>query len=238
MSRRYFIVIALLVFGLFMMVDPVFAQDAADEGPKSVSWWTMYNYGGIVGYLLTILSFISLGLAIEHFMSLRQDQMVPPALVDTVEGLFEDEEYEEVMNICEDQPTMLTNVLAAGLPKIGTGWNNISEAMGEVANMEATKLNQKVSYIGLIASIAPLMGLFGTVTGMIATFNTIANSKAAPKPKELASGIQQALVTTCMGLMVAIPATVLFFFFRNRVVRTILEVNAVIEELMDRFRDE
>ncbi|MDF1667437.1 MAG: MotA/TolQ/ExbB proton channel family protein, partial [Planctomycetota bacterium] len=174
----------------------------------------------------------------EHFMSLRQDQMVPPALVDTVEGLFEDEEYEEVMNICEDQPSMLTNVLAAGLPKIGTGWNNISEAMGEVANMEATKLNQKVSYIGLIASIAPLMGLFGTVTGMIATFNTIANSKAAPKPKELAAGIQQALVTTCMGLMVAIPATVLFFFFRNRVVRTILEVNAIIEELMDRFREE
>lgn len=238
MSRRYLIIFALLVFGLFFIGDPAFAQDAADEGPKSVSWWTMYNYGGIVGYLLTILSFISLGLAIEHFMSLRQDQMVPPSLVDTVEGLFEDEEYEEVMNICEDQPTMLTNVLAAGLPKIGTGWNNISEAMGEVANMEATKLNQKVSYIGLIASIAPLMGLFGTVTGMIATFNTIANSKAAPKPKELAAGIQQALVTTCMGLMVAIPATVLFFFFRNRVVRTILEVNAVIEELMDRFREE
>jgi biopolymer transport protein ExbB len=238
MSRRQLFTTLLLIAGLFLVCDPAFAQGGDEPTIKSVSWWTMYNYGGIVGYLLTILSFISLGLAIEHFMSLRQDQMVPPGLVENVEGLFEDEEYEEVMNMCEDQPTMLTNVLAAGLPKIGTGWNNISEAMGEVANFEATKLNQKVSYIGLIASIAPLMGLFGTVTGMIATFNTIANSKAAPKPKELASGIQQALVTTCMGLMVAIPATVLFFFFRNRVVRTILEVNAIIEELMDRFREE
>lgn len=238
MSRRKFLILALLILGLFVFADPSFAADDEDAGPKQVSWWVMYNYGGIVGYLLTLLSMISLGLSIEHLMSLRRDQMVPPDLIGHIEQLFEEEEFEEVMNLCEDQPTMLTNVLAAGLPKIGTGWGNISEAMGEVANMEATKLNQKVSYIGLISAISPLMGLFGTVTGMIGTFNTIATSTATPKPAELAGGIQQALVTTCMGLMVAIPTTVLFFFFRNRVTRIILEVNAVIEELMDRFRDE
>ena len=109
MSRRQFALFSsLLVAGLFMVGAPAFAEDGQVQ---SVSWWVMYNYGGIVGYLLTNLSFISLGLSIEHFMSLRQDQMVPPQLIDTVEGLFEDEEYEEVMNICEDQPTMLTNVL-------------------------------------------------------------------------------------------------------------------------------
>jgi biopolymer transport protein ExbB len=226
----------LIVVGVLFFDGVAFAQD--EKGPESVSLWTMYNYGGIVGYLLTILSMISLGLAIEHFLSLRRDQMVPPDLVGHVEELFEEEAFEDVMNVCDDQPTMLTNVLAAGLPKIGTGYANISEAMQEVSTLEATKLNQKVSYIGLIASIAPLMGLFGTVTGMIKTFNTIATSAGSPNPKQLAGGIQQALVTTCMGLMVAIPATVLFFFFRNRVTRIILEINGIIDELMDRFRED
>lgn len=239
MSRRQFVIALLVFFGLLFVFggDVAWAQDG-EEGPKSVSLWQLYLYGGIVGFILTALSAASLGLGIEHALSLRRDQMVPPDLIGHIEQLFEEEEYEEVMNICEEQPMMMTNVLAAGLPKLGTGWGNISEAMGEVANMEATKLNQKVSYIGLIASIAPLLGLFGTVTGMIGTFNTIATSPTAPKPAELAGGIQQALVTTCMGLMVAIPTTCLFFFFRNKVVRIVLEINAVVDELMDRFREE
>lgn len=238
MSSRKLVMIALgLILALVFFIEPALAQEEA-PAPKSVSLFQLYLYGGVVGFILTALSFVSLGLSIEHFLSLRRDQMVPPDLIGHVEQLFEEEEYEEVMNLCEEQPTMLTNVVAAGLPKIGTGWENISEAMGEMANMEATKLNQKVSYIGLISSIAPLLGLFGTVTGMIGTFNAIATSTTAPKPSELAGGIQQALVTTCMGLMVAIPSTCLFFFFRNRVTRIILEVNAVVEELMERFREE
>lgn len=237
MSRRPLLLLGLTLLAVFAFDLPAFAQEGGEEA-ASVSLFQLYMAGSWPGFILTFMSMTSLGMFIERFIALQQDKMVPPDLVNTVEGLFEDEEYEEVMNICEEQPIMLTNVLAAGLPKIGTGWDNISEAMGEVASREATIMNQKISYVGLIASIAPLIGLFGTVLGMIATFNTIATSTTAPKPAELARGIQMALVTTCMGLMVAIPATVFFFFLANRVTRIVLEVNAIVEELMDRFREE
>jgi biopolymer transport protein ExbB len=142
------------------------------------------------------------------------------------------------MNLCETQPTFLTNVLAAALPKIGTGFDNIERAMGEVGDLEATKLNQKISYISLIANLAPMIGLFGTVSGMIGAFNTIATAKTAPTPAELAGGIQQALVTTFLGLLVAIPMLCAYFYFKNRVQRIIMEVGSITEELMERFREE
>lgn len=108
--------------------------------------------------------------------------------------------------------------------------------MIETGDIEANKLHQKVGYISLIAAVAPMLGLFGTVSGMIATFNVIASAQTQPKPADLASGISQALVTTYEGLLVAIPLTVFFVIFRNRIVNIILEVGGLTEELMSRFK--
>lgn len=235
MSRRVLIQLAMLLLLGFYCTFPAFAED---EPPKTVSLFELYLAGGPPGFVLTIMSMISLGMSIERILALQQDKMVPPEILNELEGLFEEEDFEEAMSYCEARPLMITNIIAAGLPKIGTSWGNISEAMGEVASREVNKLNTSISYVGLIASVAPLLGLFGTVLGMIGTFNTIATSVTAPKPSELARGIQMALVTTAEGLMVAMPATVFFFFLRNRVNRIILEINGYVEELMDRFRDE
>lgn len=101
---------------------------------------------------------------------------------------------------------------------------------------ESVKLFQKIGYLSLIAATAPMMGLLGTVTGMFVTFGDIAAAGGSVSPAQLAGGIKLALTTTIFGLIVAIPVGAFFFMFRNRVVRTTIEVNAIAEDLFERFR--
>ena len=102
---------------------------------------------------------------------------------------------------------------------------------------EAVKLHQKIGWLSLIANVAPMMGLLGTVSGMVAAFRVIATSKN-PDPAELADGISMALLTTLFGLIVAIPTTAAFAYLRNNLVRSIIEVGAIVEDLFERFRPE
>ena len=226
---------------LLVATLPVLAQEGGGEAPaaggRSMTMIEFVKYGATVGYIIMLGSVIALGMSIERGIALKRDNIVPPDVVSQLEGLMEEEDYEEAMRVCESQPGMLTNVVAAGLPKVGQGWEQISDAMGEVMDLEATKIQQSIGYINYIANVSPLMGLFGTVTGMIGAFNTIATSATPPTPAQLAGGIQQALVTTCMGLMVAIPFGMVYFYFRNKVQKQILEVQAVTGELMERFRE-
>lgn len=234
MSTKGKIFIAMLT----LVCIVAFAADAfaGEGGKKSVSLFDTIMAGGVIGILIILLSITALALFIEHLISIRRDQLVPPELLGHLESLFEDEEYEEAMTLCEATPNFLTNVVAAGLPKIGQGYEAIESSMAEAGEQEAVKLHQKISYLSLIANISPMLGLFGTVVGMIIAFNTIAMSDAAPSPSELAGGISMALVTTALGLTVAIPTLCFYFFFRNRVIRIVMEVSTITDELMERFR--
>ena len=107
--------------------------------------------------------------------------------------------------------------------------------MQEVGEEENMKLEHRLSYMALIGTISPMVGLLGTVQGMISSFSVIANSPTTPKPSELAAGISTALFTTLVGLFIAIPAIALYNILRNRVARLVLEVGIVSEGLMGRF---
>jgi len=111
------------------------------------------------------------------------------------------------------------------------------EAMEKSSDNETVRLHAKIGYLSLIGNIAPMMGLLGTVQGMITAFQKIAQV-VNPEPSQLAEGISMALVTTFLGLVVAIPTMVCFFYFRNRVNRISIEIMETCEELFDRFRPE
>ena len=192
--------------------------------------------GATIGWMIMFLSVILFSLAIQYGMQMRRDKLVPPDVLGELEVLFEDEDYEVAMELCEAEPCLLTNVIAAALPKIAFGFDIMVDSMRAVQEEEAIRLNQKVGAISLIGAVAPMMGLLGTVTGMITAFNQIASSPTAPKPSELADGISQALVTTMQGLFVALPAITVYFFLKNTVARSALEVAAIAEELVERFR--
>ena len=224
--------VGVLVLGI--LAAPALAQDAEEESKSFVESYILA--GGWIGFVILFCSFISLALIIEHVVNIKRDKIVPPQLVDEIEGMFENEEYQEALELCEAEPNFLTNILAAGLPKINAGFETMKASMDEAGEEETIKLQQKIGYLSLIANIAPMMGLFGTVSGMIKAFETIAARGAAVTPSDLAGGISQALVTTFLGLFVAIPSMIAYFFFRNRVVRCTLEIGAIADDLVERFR--
>ena len=127
-------------------------------------------------------------------------------------------------------------VLSAGLEKLQTGYEQAIEAMQEVGEEENMKLEHRLSYLGLIGTIAPMVGLLGTVVGMVESFSVIAQSTVTPKPADLAEGISKALITTLVGLVIAIPAIAVYNIIKNRIARLVLEVGIVSEGLMSRFQ--
>ena len=195
-----------------------------------------FNNAGTIGWVIVILSVVALALIIENFMTLKRDKLAPPDLIDELEALFDEENFQEALELCENERTYLTNVVAAGLSKLGHSFDTIQTAVREMEEEEAVKLFQKIGWLSLIAAVAPMLGLLGTVSGMFVTFGEIAARGGSVNPSILAGGIKFALVTTIFGLIVAIPVSGFFFFFRNRVVKTTIEVNAVAEDLFERFR--
>lgn len=191
---------------------------------------------GIIGYIIIGVSILSTALIIENFISVKRDKMAPPDLIDELEALFDEENFQEALELCEQEQTYLTNVVQAGLSKLGHPFETIRQSVREMEEEESVKLFQKIGWLSLISATAPMMGLLGTVSGMFVTFGDIAAAGGSVSPAQLAGGIKLALVTTILGLIVAIPVGAFYFVFRNRVVKATIEVNALAEDLFERFR--
>jgi biopolymer transport protein ExbB len=220
---------------LAMLLGGAAAQDAAPPQPALTGAALFIQGGGGIGYVIILCSVIGFALIIEGFITITRKKLAPPEVVEQLRSHIENKDFQAAFDLCEQNPCYLTNVLHAALPKVDHGFDKMEEVAGAVAEEEAIRLHAKISYMSLIGSTAPLLGLFGTVYGMILSFETIEKS-TAPKPSELAQGIKVALVTTFQGLFVAIPVSAFFFFFRNRVVNMVLELGAIIEDLLEPFR--
>jgi biopolymer transport protein ExbB len=191
---------------------------------------------GIIGYVIVLMSIVATALIIENLINVKREKLAPPDLIDELEALFDEENFQEAVELCEQEKTYLTNVVGAGLSKLGHPFETIQITLREMEVEEQVKLFQKIGWLSLLSAIAPMMGLFGTVTGMFVTFGEIAAAGGSVSPAQLAGGIKMALVTTIFGLTVAIPVGLFFFVLRNRVVRCATEVNAIAEDLFERFR--
>jgi len=232
-------------FGLFDLAAPDGAalssvaqaqEEELEDEVRGMTLWDNIKAGGLTEIIIILLSVVGLSLTIEHAVSIRREKLVPPYVLNELEQLFDEEEYEEAMDLCDQEDCFLCRVVGAGLARIGGGYERMAEAIQEVGEEEATTLHQKISYLSLIATIAPMLGLLGTVIGMIEAFNKIAAMAGAANPADLAHGISKALITTASGLIVAIPVMCAYMFFRNRVIKVVQEVGAITGELMERFR--
>ncbi len=223
-----------------MTAGVVLAQEGGEaaDGPKSETIADVIAASGTIGILIIVLSVVALAIIIENFVSLKRDKLAPPELIDEIQALFEEGQYQEAMELCENEPNYFTRVCGAGIAKIGLPFDTIEKALEEMGDEESIKLHQKIGWLSLIANIAPMMGLLGTVSGMVESFNKIASSGGQASPADLAGGISKALLTTMFGLIVAIPVTAAFAFIRNRMVKTVIEVGAILEDLFERFREE
>jgi biopolymer transport protein ExbB len=221
---------------LYAAAAPVLAQGEDAEVPDQ-TWGEIIAGGGIIGGFIILLSVVALAVVIENFVSLKRDKLAPPEIIDELEALFDEGQFQEAMELCESEDTLLTRTVSAGIGKIGHTFSAMEKSLEEMGDEEAVKLHQKIGWLSLIANVAPMMGLLGTVSGMVGAFRVIATSKN-PDPSELADGISMALLTTLFGLIVAIPTTAAFAYLRNNLVRSIIEVGAIVEDLFERFRPE
>ncbi len=244
MNNKLFVRIAALAIPALVFVAamtitaaPLLAQEAAAAADDSPTVGKLIKDSGAIGWCIILLSVIALAIVIENFMSLKRDKLAPPELIDEIQALFDEGQFQEAMELCENEPNYFTRVCGAGISKIGHSFDTIEKSLEEMGDEESIKLHQKVGWLALISNVAPMMGLLGTVGGMVKAFNEIASSGGQASPAELADGISQALLTTMFGLIVAIPITAAFAFLRNRMVKTIIELGAIVEDLFERFRE-
>ena len=211
-------------------------DDAAIPQPKSRLVWFYEALGLFYSVAFLGMSFILVALLVMSILTTRRDNVVPLQLVEAFEAQLNEKRYQDAYEMAKTDESVLGQVLSAGLAKLSQGYEKAIEAMQEVSEEENMKLQHRLSYIAMIGSVAPMVGLFGTVDGMIASFEVLATSGGgAPNPQQLAAGISTALVTTLIGLAIAIPAIAAFGILKNRVQRLVLEVGILSEGLMSRF---
>ncbi len=210
-----------------------------DEAPREMSYlvWIYEALGP--GYMIVFLglSFTLVALFVMNLLTARRENVCPQHLLESFEAHLNEQRYQEAYELAKADESMLGMVLSAGLAKLSLGYPQALEAMQEVGEDENMKLEHRLSYLALIGTISPMVGLFGTVHGMIASFQVIAAGGSTPKASDLAQGISTALFTTLIGLAIAIPAIAAFNILRNRVARLVLEVGICSEDMMSRFQN-
>lgn len=213
------------------------AAPAADDG-QSVLVFIFQSLGIRYTIAFLALSFTLVALMVMNILAARRDTVIPVTLVQGFEQHLNEKRYQEAYELAKNNDSFLGQVLSAGLAKLSAGYAQAIEAMQEVGEEETMKLEHRLSYVALIASIAPMVGLLGTVDGMTQAFMKIAQSGGgSPDPVALAKDISTALVTTVFGLVLAIPAMILYGIVKNRLQRLTLEVGIVAEQLMSRFQN-
>ena len=227
MKKRILFSILILMSGVFLVLSlPQLSYadtelkpyiESVDQAQTGMTLWQMIGSGGFVMLVLALLSIATLALIIFSFMTLKIEKLTPRNFAESVIKDLEEEKFEEVKTMCASKENIIANIAQAGLERKDKGAVLAREAMENCSRKEVGNLWQNISYLADIAAIAPLIGLLGTVLGMIQAFNVIAFQTGVVKPILLAGGVSKAMVTTAGGLIVAIPAMLFYTYFKGKV---------------------
>ncbi len=249
--RTGLLALALLAASLF--VNQLSAQDAAStptpaagapadgsaapasDAPKpqqAVTTAQFLSQGGFVMWILGAASVCMVWFTTEGFVILRAKKLAPPALIARIQEALAAGNYQEAWSICKSNRCFLSSVLSAGLERIGRNKDAVEFAIEETAIRESTDLKTNTTYLSVIGVVAPMVGLTGTVWGMIHAFNTLGQN-GITDPAKLAGNIGEVLVATMSGLVVAVPAFVFFYVLRARAQSAILFAESQVYRLLD-----
>jgi biopolymer transport protein ExbB len=224
------------------------AQDAAVNGAaakvepltQDAGFMNVLLSGGFLGILLWLalaaLSVAGTHLIVDSFIKIREKRIIPDGLAGGVRGALEEGDISRALLLCGEEPGALSNILAAGFTHAEDGAEAAQDAIGAAADLESEKLLQRINYLNVVGNLAPMLGLLGTVQGMIMAFATLGTEAGAAKNAMLATNISQALYTTAAGLVIAVPALGFFSFFRNRATKIIISMEALTMELMKKLK--
>ncbi len=208
-----------------------------EEKPKSENYlvWMYRSLGWFFTIVFTLLSLSMVALIVINIVALHRSALAPDQLVDDFGALLDQNRFQEAYEMAKDDESLLGKSLSVGLARMSQGYDKATQGMQDVMQEETMRLEHQLGYLALIGNLAPMIGLFGTVVGMIASFQAIASGGAAPSPQKLAEGIATALFTTELGLAIALPALAAFDILKNRLSRLALDVAVVSDNFMGRF---
>ena len=192
--------------------------------------------GGLIGTILWMLSIGTVSIIVEHFISIRRDSIVPDLILERIRELFGARRYNELIGLTDEDPSFLSYVIHAGLLEANHGYPTMERAMEEAAEERTAKLLRHIEWLNLIGNISPMMGLLGTVWGMIGAFYKIVEVGDMANPAQLAESIGIALVTTLLGLAIAIPALAVYSIMRNRIDSLTSEAMVLSQELISGYQ--
>ncbi|HAR66981.1 MAG TPA: hypothetical protein DCR55_12310 [Lentisphaeria bacterium] len=239
-------VLIFLAFAL-LTTAPLFAQEAAPaEGAAPVAEETGVGFkqivleGGMVNTLIWGLIFLSsfamIWFLVDGVMQTKRDKILPAHVVDGVRTSLDEGDLDGAIATCEQNPGPLSTILMAGFDNIEEGYEVVQESVGAATDLESEKLFQQINYLNLCGQIAPMLGLLGTVTGMVSAFAGLASASGAAKAAMLAQSISIALWTTVSGLLIAVPALLGYALCKNLATRLLLESQATVLDLIKILR--
>ena len=211
------------------------APDAAPKGFFQV----LFSGGApgvIIIVLLLLLSVYSAYLIVDHFLTIRRTDLMPEGLADMVRQCLITGDIRGAQQACKEKPSFLSFVLMHGIAELEFGWNAVEKSLEDALAEQSARLFRKIEYLSVIGNIAPMIGLLGTVIGMIIAFQNVASTQGTASAPQLAEGIYQALVTTVGGLIVAIPSIGAFAVFRNRIDQFVAEAAYVTQHVFAPLR--
>ncbi|OGV70026.1 MAG: hypothetical protein A2283_21645 [Lentisphaerae bacterium RIFOXYA12_FULL_48_11] len=218
------------------------AAGQASSGGGGPGFLTIILSGGFIGILIWLMLFGSLAALIYFWtdcaLMISIKRVMPTTLVEKVTQAMEEGDVFKALKHCEEEPGPLANVLSAGFSNVDQGFETIQDMISAAAQMESEKLTARTSWLNLVANVAPLLGLLGTVQGMIFAFAAMATTTAgAAQQAMLALNIAQALYTTLAGMMVSIPALMGFNYYKNVAAKIVLGMEALTMDLVKSLRN-
>ena len=217
------------------------AQDA--EKKSSMNWFEAFIWsptspmlGNIIVILLLVMSAVVMGFSLMLVMKFRRNTVIPEETRDEIEALLAEKKYRDAIEFAQEEESYLGQVASAALNEAANGYAAMERAVEEAGDAVAAKMLRPIEYLNVLGNISPMIGLFGTVFGMIVAFQKLVEGGGAADPAELAGGISTALVTTFWGLVVAIPALTAYSLIRNKVDAHCAEGLLIVEELITPFK--
>ena len=226
------------------------AKDAAEPAPKAdaaapaadgsapprrenMLQWAI-RASGPIGLFLLCLSVYFTALVIRLFMEFRVSEAVPAPLIEKLETAIKDKKFQDAYDACKDNDSFLARLVRTGIANLPAGRPEAKEAILEASEEINTHLDMKISYLAIIGTLGPMIGLVGTIWGMIMSFQEIATAAGAqPRPEKVAEGISTALFITLEGVSLSVPAIFFFAFFRNRIAQMSMEANRVADRVIN-----
>jgi biopolymer transport protein ExbB len=203
------------------------------RGESFLRW--MIRASGVIGLVLLAMSFYLVAVVVWMFLNFRRSVAIPEPLLDELAERLGHKQFDQAFHAVVNDRSLLARTLAGGVRRLPSGMVAAQRAL-ELANEDATmEMEHRTTYLATVGTLGPMIGLLGTVYGMIRSFEVIATTGSSPQASQLAEGISTALFATLEGIALSVPAIAFYAFFRNRISRLSLEVQMAAEGLLGQF---